>query len=226
MMNIKKNLLLCSIFLILIVSIGMVSASDDIHDVIGDNETSSVSQNDYAGLQAEIDNVSAGENVSLSDSYAPSQKEIDDYDLTFYETIEVQDLDDSLKIVFSSTREVGNYFPDDYNYKLEIPGNRYYWNLDYSTSDNVALHEISDESEIIRIIEEKLEDLVGEHVLTLSSLRWENRWSAMSFSNPASVLQIKMNVEPADIKDVEDDNKKVGSGSFTIKTKVPSRSTE
>ena len=45
MMNIKKNLLLCSIFLILIVSIGMVSASDDIHDVIGDNETSSVSQN-------------------------------------------------------------------------------------------------------------------------------------------------------------------------------------
>ena len=155
-----------------------------------------------------------------------SEKEIDDYDLTFYETIEVQDLDDSLKIVFSSTREVGNYFPDDYNYKLEIPGNRYYWNLDYSTSDNVALHEISDESEIIRIIEEKLEDLVGEHVLTLSSLRWENRWSAMSFSNPASVLQIKMNVEPADIKDVEDDNKKVGSGSFTIKTKVPSRSTE
>ena len=79
MMNIKKNLLLCSIFLILIVSIGMVSASDDIHDVIGDNETSSVSQNDYAGLQAEIDNVSAGGNVSLSDSYAPSQKEIDDY---------------------------------------------------------------------------------------------------------------------------------------------------
>lgn len=155
-----------------------------------------------------------------------SEKEVDDYDLTFYETIEVQDLDDGGKIVFSSTREVGNYFPDDYNYQLEIPGNRYYWNLDYSTSDNVALHEISDESEILAIIEEKLEDLVGEPVLTLSPLRWDNRWSAMTFSNPASVLQIKMSVEPADIEEMEADNKKVGSGAFAIKTSVPSGSIE
>lgn len=159
-------------------------------------------------------------------SWPLSETEVDESDLNFVETIEINDLNDLSNVVFHSTREAGNYMPGDYHYTLEIPGNLYYWNLNYSTSDSVSLHEINDEGEMLSVIEEKLADIVGEPVISLSPLRWENRWAALSFTNSSSVLQIRTDFDPVSVEELDNGNKRVGTGAFTVKTTVPSESTE
>lgn len=165
--------------------------------------------------------IKVSNNYEGGDVWPVSEKEVEDYDMTFCETIEVQDLNDIYNIVFCSKREVSNYLPEDYDYQLDIPGETYFWNIDYSTSEDVSLHGINDESEMLTIIEEKLEELVGEPVLSLSPLRWENRWSSLVFTKPSSVLQIRMSVGAADIEETDDGNNLVGTGSFTINAKAP-----
>lgn len=114
-----------------------------------------------------------------------------------------------------------NYYSDDYHYILETPDEIYYWSIDYSTNQNVFLQEIYDENEMISIIEGKLADITGEQIVSLSPLRWENRWSALSFTDPESVLKIKAVFDPYVQEKRENGSILVESGSFTYKTTIP-----
>lgn len=167
------------------------------------------------------------QNYGVGGSIWPlSETNTDEYELNYVESIEIQDLNDLSNIVFHSTREVGNYLPNDYNYILEMQGDLYYWNMNYSTSDSISLHQINDEGEMRTIIEDKLAEIVGESVVILSPLQWENRWSALSFTKPSSVLQIRTDFDPVSVEEQENGSKRVGTSSFIVKTTVPAESAE
>ena len=167
------------------------------------------------------------QNYGVGGSIWPlSETNTDEYELNYVESIEIQDLNDLSNIVFHSTREVGNYLPNDYNYILEMQGDLYYWNMNYSTSDSISLHQINDEGEMRTIIEDKLAEIVGESVVILSPLQWKNRWSALSFTKPSSVLQIRTDFDPVSVEEQENGSKRVGTSSFIVKTTVPAESAE
>lgn len=150
-----------------------------------------------------------------------AESEVDDLALEFNELIEVQDLNNLGDILFSAKRAVSNYYSDDYHYILETPDEIYYWSINYSTNQNVFLQEIFDENEMISIIERKLADITGEQIVSLSPLRWENRWSALSFTDPESVLKIKAVFDPYVQEKRENGSILVESGSFTYETTIP-----
>ena len=162
----------------------------------------------------------------VGDLWPLSEDAAEDEDVTFEEIIEVQDIYENFNTVFHCKREAADYLPNEYSYVLETPGEIYYWNVNYSTSDNVSLSEISDEREMITIIEGKLAQLFGKPVVSLSPLRFENRWSALSFAEPSSALQIKTVFDPVRVEDRENGSKKAGISSFTVKTVIPYKGEE
>lgn len=135
-------------------------------------------------------------------------------------------MNDLNNTIFHSTRDFENSIVNDYTCQLETPGNIYYWNMEYSTTDAVLLHEVNDEGAMLMLIEEKLAEIVGEPVVSLSPLRWENRWYALSFTDPSSVLQLKVEFDPVSVEEQEGGSKRVGTGSFTVKTTVPAKNVE
>ena len=162
----------------------------------------------------------------VGDLWPLSEDAAEDEDVTFEEIIEVQDIYENFNTVFHCKREAADYLPNEYSYVLETPGEIYYWNVNYSTSDNVSLNEISDEREMITIIEGKLAQLFGKPVVSLSPLRFENRWSALSFAEPSSALQIKTVFDPVRVEDRENGSKKAGISTFTVKTVIPDKGEE
>ena len=162
----------------------------------------------------------------VGDLWPLSEDAAEDEDVTFEEIIEVQDIYENFNTVFHCKREAADYLPNEYSYVLETPGEIYYWNVNYSTSDNVSLSEISDEREMITIIEGKLAQLFGKPVVSLSPLRFENRWSALSFAEPSSALQIKTVFDPVRVEDRENGSKKAGISTFTVKTVIPDKGEE